>query len=83
MCRMNHIHVNADLKVPSCLNYYFLTNKTVTVQSGARWIDVLQATFPSIVVGPYDSSLGMGKRAFFLNPHLFRSDSGRRFWTAH
>eukprot|EP01127_Copromyxa_protea_P012143 TRINITY_DN3129_c0_g1_i1.p1 TRINITY_DN3129_c0_g1~~TRINITY_DN3129_c0_g1_i1.p1 ORF type:complete len:691 (+),score=98.54 TRINITY_DN3129_c0_g1_i1:28-2100(+) len=47
MCLMNHIHVNNDVK-------------TVTVQSGARWIDVLQATFPSIVVGPYDSSLGMG-----------------------
>lgn len=32
----------------------------MTIQTGAKWIDVLQATFPSIVAGPYDSALGMG-----------------------
>eukprot|EP01126_Amoeba_proteus_P046253 TRINITY_DN5222_c0_g1_i8.p1 TRINITY_DN5222_c0_g1~~TRINITY_DN5222_c0_g1_i8.p1 ORF type:complete len:669 (+),score=103.92 TRINITY_DN5222_c0_g1_i8:55-2061(+) len=47
MSLMKNIHVSPELKV-------------VTVQSGARWIDVLRATSPSTVVGPYDSSIGMG-----------------------
>lgn len=46
--------------------------KTVTVQSGAKWINVLQATFPSLVVGPYDSSLGMGKLAFLFSAEFFQ-----------
>lgn len=35
--------------------------KTVTIQPGARWIDVQRAVAPFVAVGPHDGNLGMGK----------------------
>lgn len=60
---MNHIQVNSDLKVSAISQKP--KHQTVTVQSGAKWMDILQATFPSLVVGPYDSSLGMGWQSYY------------------
>ena len=47
LCKLNSVFVDKKYK-------------TVTVQPGARWIDVYRAVAPFAVAGPHDGNIGAG-----------------------